>query len=570
MRPRARIVILVSSVLGLLGGTDPAEPVVQASDRSLVIEDAFVIDMVGETPPVEASVLVVDGLIAGVGPLEDLEIPAGTPRLDGSGRFLMPGLTDAHVHLFDANDLPVLLAHGITSVLNMSGAALHLDWRERIERGELIGPALFTTGPQLKVEADPPVDFERGVASAGAAARLVAYQDEVGYDFIKVWGPLDPTSYDAVMQAASARGIRVLGHIPRDVGLGPVLEAGQSSIAHLEELFNKALGREIDDARIPEVVAPVRSAGVPVITTLVTYEAIAGSVAEDPTPLLERDARAWLDPVRQTLWEPEFNRYRTSNRIGRDDEYRAALGFMGRIAAALHEAGVPLIAGSDAGEIPGLVPGVDLHRELELLVEAGLTEYEALRTATRNAGAFLDPHVGFGTIEVGKRGDLVLLDGNPLEALSNLENPAGVVTRGRWISRVDIEEMLAEVRGINERTGVFARILLQQGVDAAEAYVTGWTGDERPFAETPALFLAFVMARKGDLEGGIRVARLVASVYPESYMPRFILGVGLLGAGRISEGRAALEEVLALVPGHDAAIAWLERTGGDSSSESSP
>ncbi|HSM15664.1 MAG TPA: amidohydrolase family protein [Gemmatimonadales bacterium] len=364
------------------------------------------------------------------------------------------------------------------------------------------------------------------------------------------------------MSEAAARGIRVTGHIPQDVGLEAVLEAGQSSIAHVEEFFNKVLDRRLDDPRLSEVAARTSAAGIPVITTLVTYEAIAGSVAEDPSPLLNREAKRWIDPVRQLLWEPQYNRYRTPDRLGRDAEYRKTLSSLGYIARALYLAGVPLIAGSDAGEMPGLVPGADLHRELELLEAAGLSRFAVLQTATRNAGAYLDPDVGFGTIEVGKRADLILLDENPLESLKNLKNPAGVMTRGRWFSRSDIEAMLAGVRDINKRTGAFAELLLRQGIEAAERYVAGLGGEQPGFAESPALLLAFGLAQQGNLEGALRVVQLVARTYPDSYMPNYIMGVALMSAGHVADGRAALERVLEIVPNHDAARALLASTGG--------
>jgi len=559
MRNRSRFLLLAVASFALFRGASETDCRQRPVQRSLVIENASIIDMTRSKAPEVASVWVRDGVIVAIGPLEDMDVPAGTQRIDASGKFLMPGLTDAHVHLFDVNDLPVFLAHGITSVLNMSGAAVQLDWREQIESGQLAGPTLYTTGPQLKPDAQPLVDFERVVDSEAAAERLVAFQAEAGYDFVKVWGALDPERYSAIMNAADAHGIRVTGHIPGDVGLASALAAGQSSIAHVEEFFNKVFERRIDDAGISRAAAATRAAGIPVITTLVTYEAIAGSVAEDPAPLLERDARKWLDPVRQLLWEPEFNRYRTEGRLGRDAEYLEALASMERIALGLHEAGVPLIAGSDAGEMPGLVPGVDLHRELELLERAGLSTFEVLRTATTNAGAYLEPDAPFGTIEVGRRADLLLLEANPIESVANLSRVTGVVTRGRWHSNADIEEMLAGVREINQRTGAFADALLRQGVDAAERYVDGAGGDQPAFADTPALFLAFALAERGDLDGAVRVIRMVADASPESYLPRYMLGVALLGAGQITEGRAALEEVLRLSPRHDLATALLEQ-----------
>lgn len=562
MRSRSRLLIALSALFGAIFGPPTSGDGQEATVRSMVFENATVIDMTQEKTPELASVWVRDGQIEAIGSLDGLRIPAETPRIDASGKYLMPGLSDSHVHLFDPNDLPIYLAHGITSVLNMSGAALQLDLRNQVETGELAGPTIYTTGPQLKIGAQPLVDFERLVDTPEAAERLVAFQAQAGYDFIKVWGAVSPEIYRAIMTAADRHDIRVTGHIPRDVGLEAVLESGQSSIAHVEEFFNKVFDRQTDETAIPAAAETTQRAGIPVITTLVTYEAIAGSIAEDPSPLLQREARQLLDPVRQLLWEPGYNRFRTEGRLGRDALYRQRLEFKQRIARGLHEAGVPLVAGSDAGELPGLVPGADLHRELALLEQAGLSRFEVLQTATTNAGRFLSMETSFGTIEVGGRADLLLLDANPLDDLDHLRRVAGVVASGRWHTMDDIELMLEAVREINLRTGRFADVLLEEGIDAAETYVDQFAGDGPPFGETPALFLAFMLAEQGDMEGALRVIQLVGRAAPESYLPPYMIGVALLGAGQIEAGRAALQQALRLEPSHDGAKALLEEIGG--------
>lgn len=530
----------------------------QEPEPTLAIRNVSVVPMTGDGPLDDQTVLLTNDVISRIGPSAQVEVPDGVPHLDGRGKFLIPGLTDAHVHLMDVADLPLLLAHGVTSVVNMAGAPLQLAWREAINRGELVGPRIFTTGPQLKVTADPLVDFERSTVTAEEAEALVAYQADMGYDFVKIWGPLEPDVYRAVLRVAGNRGIPVVGHIPRDVGLSGVLASGQTAIAHVEEYYNKVFDRTVDPTRLPEVAAQSAAGQVSVVTTLVTYEAIAASVAEDLDPLLARPGRALLDPVRQMLWEPPYNRYRTPGRLGQDGVYLEALEFQGLIARRLHEEGVPLIAGSDAGEIPGLVPGLDLHRELSLLVDAGLTPWEALATATSNSGHLLaSAEESFGLVEVGARADLLLLDANPLEDIRNVGRINTTIVRG--VPRLP-DILLGKVRAANEVTGDFVETVLAAGLPQARRDVMERLseGGMAP-AETPILFLAYALALGGDMETAIGLLGFASEIRPESYMPAYMLGAAALGAGDVDGASAMLERVLELVPGHDGALRMLER-----------
>lgn len=524
---------------------------------TLAIVDVDVIPM--DEPGVlrDRTVLIAGDRIVRVGPANEVEVPEGVPRIDGAGRTLIPGLVDAHVHLFDADDLPLLLAHGVTTVLNMSGAPLQLAWREAVASGALAGPRIYTTGPQLKVDASPIVDFERRATSPEEARRRVAYEARRGYDFVKVWGPLSPDVYAAVMDAAAEHGIRVTGHIPRDVGLEGVLEAGQSSIAHVEEYYNKVFARRIDDARLPEAVAATAESGVAVITTLDTYDAIAASVDDDIQPLLDRPDRRLLDPVRRLLWEPGFNRYRTPGRRGEAQRYRDALAFQMVIAGALHEAGVPLLAGTDAGELPGLVPGSALHGELAFLVAAGLSEWDALASATVNPGRYLAGEPVTGTIREGAPADLVLLDGDPLESIAATRRIVTTIARG---VPYDPEELLARVEAANEATRPFVELALAGRLDEArDSLRARIAAGERLPAQTPLLLLAYALAQSGDEAAGIRVLRMAAEAYPDAYLPDYMLGMAALAAGDEETGRAALERVLERVPDHDGALEALGR-----------
>jgi len=548
----------VSRVLGPLLLIPASTACGQDISPTLAITDVTVIPMAEPGVLRDQTVLIAGDGIVRLGPAAEVSVPDGVRRIDGTGRTLIPGLVDAHVHLFDANDLPLLLAHGVTTVLNMSGSDLQLQLRDAVDSGALAGPRIHTTGPQLKVEANPIVDFERPATSPEEARRRVAYAAERGYDFVKIWGPLAPDVYAAAITAAADRGIRVTGHIPRDVGLEGVLESRQSSIAHVEEYYNKVFGRRTHDSGLPEAVAATAESGVAVITTLGTYDAIAASIADDIGPLLDRPDRRLLDPVRQLLWEPGFNRYRTPGRRGEEQEYLDALAFQMVIAAHLHEAGVPLLAGSDAGELPGLVPGSALHAELGFLVAAGLPEWDALATATVNPGRYLTENPLTGTVTEGAPADLVLLEADPLEAIGATRRIIVTIARGVPHEPADV---LARVEAANDATRPFVGRVLAGQLDAAHEHLRARiAAGDRPPAETPMLFLAFALAEGGDMAAALRVIEMAAEAHPDSYLPDYMLGLAALGTGEAEAGRAALERVLERVPDHDGALEWLGRT----------
>jgi imidazolonepropionase-like amidohydrolase len=533
----------------------------QEAGPTIVIDGATVIPMNG-APAGVLRVVVEGGIIRALGRAESVAIPAGAVRVDAHGQFLVPGLVDAHVHLLDRSDLTLLLAHGVTSVLNMWGAPLHLQWRDQIARGTLVGPAIHTTGPQLKLEAHPAVDFERTVADAADARRLVQHQAALGYDFIKIWGSFEHPLYQEIMAAARQHGMRVTGHIPARVGLDGVLDAGQSSIAHLEEYYTKVFRRQLN-ADIGPAVERTAVAGVPVITTLVTYEALAASTAENLSPLLARPERALLDPVRAMLWEAPYNGLRAAQRVGSDSTWREALGFLQRVALALHRAGVPLLAGSDAGELTGLVPGADLHRELELLASAGLRPDEVLAMATRNPGTYLSvgEEQSFGVIQPGMRADLLLLDADPREDVRHLRGIRGVMAAGRWYPRAVLDSLLAEREDANRRAAALVeRVMVavanrddpldpELGVALARADVP----------EGPMLLLAFALASTGQMPHAASLLQAVSDAKPDSYLPHLMLGAALAGAGDHAAARAHLARVLDLTPGHDGATMLLQQ-----------
>jgi imidazolonepropionase-like amidohydrolase len=453
MRVRIHPGLLLFSLLATSCSTPPApsnrfEPGVSA------FVGVTVIPMTGPGAVLpDHTVLVRNGRIERLGPRATVEIPAGALRIDGTGRYLLPGLADMHVHLeyFEDPDLlRLFLDHGVTTVRNMDGRPYLLEWRRKIAAGELAGPAIVTAGPLL--DGDPPLrDDNTVVHDTAEAQRIVAEQHAAGYDFIKVYTNLSPEVWQAILAAARERGMPVAGHVPRRVSLEQALASGMASIEHLDgyddliesddspfrnrwHWSKRFLAMPADPAKIRDAARRTAAAGVWNVPTLVEKEKTA--------PLAEM--RSWLErPEIQKLpqefrdaWDPagwDEDRRRPYENLDAEDLALLARGRRQRLALvkALVDAGAGVLVGSDTPN-PFVVPGLATIEEIRLFVEAGLTPEQALAAATREAARFLGQEKEFGTIAPDLRADLLLLAANPLENIAHLDRRIGVMARGRW------------------------------------------------------------------------------------------------------------------------------------------
>ena len=421
------------------------------SEPPVLFEHVSVVPMDRDHILADRSVLVADGRIAAIGSI--VAAPAGARIVDGHGLYLVPGLADMHVHSANSRDMRVLLANGITTVLNMGGASS--DFVDQvvpaINAGLRPGPHIYLA---LRVDGTP--DYGQLVVTSPAQARaVVGLARTNGYDFIKVYNNLAPEVFEALVDEGRREGIPVVGHGVTRVGIERQLAAGQLMVAHLEEYLytvffppNADVGtRAPDDAQIAAAVAFTRRAGAFVTADLGTYATIAGLWGHPE--VIARAFRdpdfAYLDPMMRIAW-------RQSGYETRAGDLDQRLRFLGRFAKALLDGGVPLIAGTDTPTITGDYPGASLRSDLYALRAAGFTAFQALSTATRNPGAFIarakPGSICFGIIAVGCRADLLLLRRNPLEDLHALEARAGVMVGGAWRSEAQVQALLAEVAQI--------------------------------------------------------------------------------------------------------------------------
>ncbi len=393
--------------------------------------------------------------IAAIGATGSVEIPDGTQRIDGSGQYLMPGLAEMHGHLptdqwdeaLQQRLLKLNIVTGITTVRSMLGHPHQLVLRERIANEEWHGPQLFIAAPSINGRATP---------TATDAREQVTRYRAAGYDGIKIHPGLSLAAFDATMQTAAREGLWVGGHVPEAVGLEHALNSGLKTIEHLDgfveatqkagtpavasQFFGINKATTIDPERIAPLVTAALSSGTYVTPTQSLFVTTLGTTPPATTAARE-DMRYWpKETVAQ--WQQRVEELRKSAMEGGAD-LPAFMAFRAALIQQLDAAGVPFLLGADAPQMFN-VPGFATLFELEVLVEAGLSPFAALQSGTLNPALFLGLEESFGTVEVGKRADLILLSANPLEDISNVRQRSGVMVAGRWYPASELNEWLAE------------------------------------------------------------------------------------------------------------------------------
>lgn len=414
-----------------------------------------VVPMTSEGVHAAQTVIVTDGVISEIGNVDGIRIPKGVRVVDGTDRFLMPGLAEMHAHVPAAGsgnldrDFSLLVANGVTTIRGMLGQSSHLALRQALMDGEVFGPRLITSGPSLN---------GRSVAGPADARRQVRKQAALGYDFIKVHPGLSAREFQAAAETANELGIPFAGHVPVSAGLQTALRLNMATIDHLDGyfvallpatshgsggyggFFDVMLAKELDPDRIDELAAATAAAGTWNVATQVLVE---NRISDLPVAeLLNRPEMKYMP--RATLKQWAASKRDTLAERGFDPMTAAlAIELRRRLILALHQAGAGLLLGSDAPQVFN-VPGFSVHRELDSLIASGLTPFEALQTGTTAVAKFLGTNTG--AVEVGKAADLLLLDANPLDDITNCRRIHGVMLRGQWLPAQMLEARLEKYR----------------------------------------------------------------------------------------------------------------------------
>ncbi len=417
------------------------------SSSAIALVGVNVITMDSARVLLDQTIVARDGKFAAMGPRSRVST-AGALRLELAGYYVLPGLADLHTHPQVAGDLTQYLASGVTTILSLGSRVDQqlLGWRDSTRRGERVGTDIYV-GYYVDGAGGP---AGRTIVSVDDARNAARGAKAAGFDFIKAYNSVSDSAFVALVDEARVQGIAVTGHGVRSVGLQRGFALGQVMVAHAEEYLYTTFNRVEDSTRFAEVAGWTKRSGAYVLPNLSAYVAIGrqwGKPAVVDTFLAYPEAR-FLDPVWHARW-------RGRDYITRQGSLDSRVRFLKRFVKVLSDSGVPLLTGTDSPAIPGLYPGASVVDDLSLLVDAGLTPYQALAAATRIPGEFLAQHAHasdrFGTIAIGHRADLIVVRRSPLDDVRHLRNPDGVMARGHWLSRVQLDEMLNGLAGSNQR-----------------------------------------------------------------------------------------------------------------------
>ncbi len=447
MKP-IRLSRALSAAALLLGVVLPSAACAQPAADVIAFENVTVIPMTDDRPLSGHTVLVQGDRIVAVGPAASVAVPAGARRVDGRGKYLVPGLAEMHGHVpppsapaqATEDVLFLYLANGITTVRGMLGAEGQLELRRRTNTGELLGPTLYLAGPSFNGNS---------VNSPEQAVQMVRAQRAAGWDLLKVHPGLTRPEYDAMARTAAQEGIRFGGHVPEDVGLMHALRMGQETFDHVDGYVEYVGGAEgpIDPAKLDSAVRATRAAGAWVVPTMALWEVLYTTLPLDSLMAYPELRYASAQAVQQ--WVNAYNQRRNSPQFNAETS-RRTIEARQLVLEALHHGGARILMGTDAPQ-QFSVPGFSLHREFPRMRAAGMTPYDILVTGTRNVGEYFQRLDTFGTIAVGRRADLLLLDADPLADVANLQRIAGVMVRGRWVPRDEIRTRLEAIAARNPR-----------------------------------------------------------------------------------------------------------------------
>ncbi|MHC4203477.1 MAG: amidohydrolase family protein [Planctomycetota bacterium] len=454
------------------------------SDQTvLLFTHVTVIDATGAPAKSDMMVVVRGDRIEALGKTGKLAVPRNAQVVDATGKFLIPGLWDMHIHpLNNKHHLALFIANGVTGVRVMRGEPVHHKWRQEISAGKLTGPRIAIASPFVD-GPDPLLSVSIIVSNEDEGRQVVRKVKREGADFIKVFNGLPPDAYFAIADEAKKQGIPFVGHVPYLVGAAEASDAGQQSIEHCyfvllacssrsEKELKKKLKETLetlvaDPSNLRHMSACVKlltdtiynekkaaalfahfvKNGTWVCPTLMLYHSVSFRDEEDLTndprlkymPLSIKDS--WKDDV-YVAWATGEGR---SGHKKLCEKRRA-------IVSAMNRAGVGLLAGTDTTSMAYCFPGFGLHNELALFVQAGLSPMQALQTATYNPAKFFGKLDSMGTVECGKVADLVLLDADPLQDIRNTQKIAAVVVGGKIFDKTSLHEMLAQVEAMAKKS----------------------------------------------------------------------------------------------------------------------
>ncbi len=435
--------VLVSILPVLPSLAQESSELVDSRTRTVVIRNVNVIPMDREEVLSGQTVVIEKGKISAIG--KRLKYPSNAFIVDGTGKYLMPGLSEMHAHVPPIDDvepmkdvLALFAVNGITTIRGMLGHSKHLELREQVKKGEVLGPHFYTTGPSFN---------GMSVTSPEAGAEMVIRQKNQGYDYLKLHPGLSRAKFDSIAAAAKRVGIPFVGHVSFGVGVWRAIDAGYSTIDHLDGfiegmvpgiekmaeqetgIFGMLVADRADISQIKKLTTALRENNIWIVPTQSLAERwfspdfAASAFRSDPDAryMPKKTVDQWVNSKENLVKDPAY----------KDNEVQNFIALRRRLIKACHDDGVGMLLGCDAPQVFN-VPGFSTHHELRYLVLSGLTPYQALRTGTVNVAKYLNKPQS-GIVRPGAEADLILLNGNPLENIANSARIEAVMLKGIWM-----------------------------------------------------------------------------------------------------------------------------------------
>ncbi|MBT4097958.1 MAG: amidohydrolase family protein [Gemmatimonadetes bacterium] len=485
-----------------------------AAAPSIIIENVNIIPLDADHVLWNQHVVVEDGSITRMGPQDELNRPSTGQIIDADGAYLIPGLTDAHIHLLDSRELTVYLANGVTTVRDLGGSDWHLNLLRELSTDT-------TAIPRLVVASAGVSDQMASVARQTVTASRLS-----GYPLIKMMSAPDSGTYLDFMSEARAQGMPVIGHIPRSIDLQTFITGNwQKEISHLEELiyaYTAHHGHDYGPAVIDLLTQTMLDNDISIVTTLVQFRSMIRQL-ESIDDQLHQPALETVSPFTHLSWT--MDNYSMHLEPSLLPELRQQFDFLQRLVRALDEADVPLMLGTDSG-VSAVVAGAAVHQELQLLVESGLSPYRALRMATRKLDPMGPMAAQPGRIGIGEPADLVMLAANPLDDITNTQRIEGVMMGGTWLAKSALQQRLAALQQAYLQERKFTELVMADGIEPALATITGpniQSSHRLDLAAYEYLIRGFLSIGGGQVAQ--QLADTARDLYPENDLSHFLQGM---------------------------------------------
>jgi hypothetical protein len=405
--------------------------------NSYLITNINVIPMLKDTVLTHKTVFVKDGIIENI---DDSIAMEGVEVIDGENKFLSPGLIDMHTHIWDKQELGLYLANGVTTIRNLWGYSMHLRIKENLENDEIIGPMFFTSSPKLTSAQDLGDDKVQITTPEEAKSLVIEYKNR-GFDFIKIYAGLKEDLYQAIIEQSQESDISIIAHPSREIPYMEQFHSQIASIEHAEEIVQQALNYQLDSLKVEPIIRKFVTTNKSFCPTLTGYYKIFEMLEADENILKNGDIN-YINPLIQMVdSKAQYNRWASEkeNNSSITANIYQQHQFHLYIVKRMHEEGVNIVCGTDAG-IGITTAGYSIHQELAFYQEAGLSNFETLKTATVNPSKTHKEFEQMGTIEKGKLANFVVTSNNPLEDLNELSKPEWVMVKGRKINKKTLKE----------------------------------------------------------------------------------------------------------------------------------